>query len=109
MRRMGRRLTGAAVDIWDPAFSSFRVRILRVGVKATVVTLLAFLAFRLLPGGDSIPWHVFVPLWLTAAITGLVVWFLPWDEMLRRGRGRLPLYIWSVADILLITALIAWV
>jgi PAS domain S-box-containing protein len=74
-----------------------------------MVVLASFLAYRLLPGGSQVPLHIFVPLWALAFFAAIVAWFLPWQTLLESWAGRWALYAWSVADIVLVTVLIAWV
>ena len=97
------------MNVWDPALIPHRIRIIRVGVIATFVVLAAFVVFRLLPGGEAIPLHVFVPLWVAAALAGVAALVAPWDRLFAARTGRMLLYAWSVVDILLITGLIGWV
>lgn len=97
------------MDIWDRAFTPYRVRFLRVGVWATLLILAVFLLFRFLPGGEDIPLRVFVPLWAVTFLAAGVMWFLPWESLFESQIGRWYLYAWSTLDILVITALNALV
>ena len=84
----------------------YRIRTVRVGVQVTFLALIALIAFRALPGGEAIPWAAFVVLWILAAVGGVAALLVPWERVLAQPAGMRLLYAWSVADILLITALI---
>ena len=84
----------------------YRIRTERVGVQVTFLALIALIAFCALPGGEAIPWAAFVVLWILAAVGGVAALLVPWERVLAQPAGMRLLYAWSVADILLITALI---
>ena len=86
---------------------AYRIRTVKVGFQITFALLVALIVFRALPGGSVADRNAFEALWyLTAAATTAWV-VLPWERVLRRPRGIWLLYLWSAADIVLISVLIA--
>ncbi|MGH2555927.1 MAG: ATP-binding protein [Actinomycetota bacterium] len=86
----------------DPLVS-YRLGAVRVGVQATVLTLLVLILFRLLPGHGTIVELPYVFVLLFAALGAIGVSMLPWKRLFQSGLGIRALYAWSVLDILLIT------
>ena len=87
---------------------SYRLRTVRVGVQATFLVLAALALFPLIPSSsvdlDEVSFYVIAGI---AALGAILVHFLPWKELFKDHRGMWTMYVWSVFDILLITALIA--
>ena len=87
---------------------SYRLRSVRVGVVATFLVLAMLLAFALIPSGiDFEDKTLYFALLGVAAAGAGVVALLPWTGLFARGWGMWAMYLWSVFDIALITAIIA--
>jgi len=93
-------------SIRDPLVS-YRLGAVRVGLQATVLALLLLVLFRLIPGHGPIPTRQYVIILTLAAAGALGVRLLPWSRLFSSGHGMHALYVWSILDILLITAVIA--
>lgn len=91
----------------DPLVS-YRLGAVRVGVQATVLTLLVLVLFRLLPGHGTISELPYILVLVFAALGAIGVSLLPWRRLFRSGLGIEALYAWSVLDILLISVAIAF-
>src|SRR5262245_13734037 len=86
----------------------YRLGAVRVGIRATVLALLALTIFRLVPGHGSVPWGPYMAVLGLGVVGAVVVGLLPWARLLQSGVGVAWLYAWSVTDILLITAAIGF-
>jgi diguanylate cyclase (GGDEF)-like protein len=79
------------------------VRAVRVGVRTTVLTLVALAGFALLPGHGKFATAPFVVVWIVAAVSVPVIIQLPWSRLFQTRLGWWAMYAWSIADILLIS------
>src|SRR5579883_485011 len=82
---------------------AYRLQAVSVGLAATIAAVLTLLIFLLLPGHGAIAAKPFLALVACAAGGGLVVALLPWRRLLAHPIGGWLFYVWSVADILLIS------
>lgn len=93
---------------WDRELIPYRLRTVRIGVLSTALALALLLFYPLV--AREVPeqgWGVYY-LWLAiAAVGGGVVAVLPWERLFLRGWGMLALYVWSVADIVIISVEVA--
>ena len=85
----------------------FRLRMVRVGIASTVVVLPAILAVSLAPGHRPLHMAGFIAVVAVAAVGVVLVAALPWARLFASRLGLATMYVWSVADILLITFAIA--
>src|SRR5690242_19724111 len=78
------------------------MRSVKVGTITTVLTLACLLGYALLPGHQLriVP---FATIWSFAAISTVVIVFLPWARMFRSRFGQYALNAWSVMDIVMIS------
>ena len=84
----------------------YRLRTVRIGVRATWIVVAGLGAYLLLASDSSVDRPLFLAT-LAAALAGaLVVALLPWPRLLGSPLGLPALYAWSVLDIVLITVLI---
>lgn len=84
----------------------FRLRTVRTGVQATFGVLAGLVVYGIVapPGTiDALPYGILLGL---TGLGGGVIALLPWRRLFTSGHGLLVMYAWSVADILIITALI---
>lgn len=91
----------------ERALTEYRLRTVRIGVWATILVLIALLAYVLYPGQDELqrgPSLIVMGVGLAGA---LVVAALPWRRLFERGVGMRAMYAWSVLDIVLITLLVS--
>ncbi|MGH2731221.1 MAG: ATP-binding protein [Actinomycetota bacterium] len=93
--------------ITDPAVMTYRLRTVRIGVYTTFIALGALVLFLFLPHAHLSNRPLFVVLVATALGGVLVVWVLPWKRLFESGYGVYVMYIWSIFDILLITAFVS--
>ena len=85
----------------------YRLRVVRIGLLATWMTIAGLVAFQILAPHEDIedaPFYVMVAI---AGIGAGIVSILPWEELFQKRIGVWCLYAWSALDILLITILIA--
>jgi signal transduction histidine kinase len=86
----------------DP-FVPYRLKVVRFGIQTSMLTLVALIGYRLMPGHAAIEEVPFVGL-IAMALIGIVAAFkVPWARFLRDGSGLTFFYVWSALDILLIT------
>lgn len=85
----------------------YRLRTVRIGVQATFLVLAAIAAAPLLPMHAPIRTVPFLVIVVVAALGAAGIALLRWRELFARGSGMPLMYVWSVLDILLITALVA--
>ncbi|MBW3595396.1 MAG: GAF domain-containing protein [Actinobacteria bacterium] len=86
----------------------YRLRVVRIGVLATWLTVASLIAFERLAHRETIEPAPFFLLIAAAAVGAAVVSTLPWQRLFESGVGVWVLYAWSALDILLITLLIAY-
>ena len=85
----------------------YRLRVVRIGLLATWMTIAGLIAFYLLAPGEGIEEAPFFVMVAVAAIGAGIVSVLPWRELFERSVGVWYLYAWSALDITLISLLIA--
>jgi PAS domain S-box-containing protein len=85
----------------------YLLRTVRVGVQSTIFVLISLAIYRALPGGDGVSIGVFALLWLAAAAGMLVAFLLPWRRLIGSPWGMRVLYLWALADIVLISVFVA--
>jgi K+-sensing histidine kinase KdpD len=88
-------------------FVPYWLRVVRIGIRITLVALVALLGFWALPGDtvDS-PW-VYGAVLATAVVGVAIVALLPWERMFQGPLGEWGLYVWSALDIALISVAVA--
>ena len=84
----------------------FRVWTVRVGVITTALALWVLALYPLLPGHRPVDGKPYAVLLVSAAVGAAVIALLPWPRLLTARHGMALFYLWSVCDILLITAAI---
>jgi signal transduction histidine kinase len=82
------------------------LRAVRVGLATTFVVLASMTALLVLPVEGRITREPFAATLAVAALVAVAVWLAPWQRLLSE-RGPLLLYIWSIADIALISVAVA--
>jgi signal transduction histidine kinase len=93
---------------FEPQFrAEYGARAVRVGIWATVLTLLVLAIFLVIPGSRIDHPAVFVAVLVLGGACCLVVARLPWKDLLATPTGVWLLYAWSAADIALITVAVA--
>lgn len=95
------------VRLQEDLLIPYRIRTVRVGVEATVLVLVALVAFSFWPGHGKLDYFAYQTILLIAAVGVLFVSLLPWRRLFQRGLGMAFMYAWSVMDVGLITALVA--
>lgn len=85
----------------------YRLKTVRIGIQATVLAIVALILFALLPRGGPIDPLIYWVVLLVAALGALVVSMLPWPKLLQSRAGLWTMYVWSAADIILISIAIA--
>ena len=86
----------------------YRLRVVRIGLLATWLTIASLVAFDLLAEDEVIQEGPFFLLIAAAAIGAGVISLLPWERLFQSRVGVWTLYAWSALDILLISLLIAY-
>jgi len=84
----------------------YRLRTVRVLVRATALTVGYLLVALLLPHLPGDPEGAFLVVIGIAAIAGICVALTPWRRLFREGRGLQWLYVWTAVDIVLVSAAI---
>lgn len=92
----------------DQLLIPYRLRVVRIGVLATWLTIAGLIAFDRFAPNEPVEAAWFYSLIAAAGVGGGVVALLPWQKLFERGVGVWVLYAWSALDILLITLLIAY-
>ena len=92
----------------DRALTEYRLRTVNIGVRATLLVLVALLLYVLVPGDDELHRGAMLTLMGVAFLGAVVVWRLPWRRLFERGQGLTLMYVWSVLDIVVISSLIAY-
>lgn len=83
------------------------LRVVKVGLGITLVTLVVVAVGLFVPGRGRISTGPYVGVLVAAAAGGAGVWLLPWRRLFELGRGVACLYAWSVADIVLVSLIVA--
>ena len=78
-------------------------RALRFGLRATLLAPLGAAAAVTVFADENAKAGSFVPLAVAITILGIVVSFLPWDQMAGSAFGRRVLHVWAGLDLVLIT------
>ncbi len=94
-------------DAVADAVSGYALRTVQVGIRLTVLTLVAMVGFVALPGHGAVNTWGFVALLATAAAGAGVIGMLPWKRMFETELGRWALHAWCLSDILIISGAIA--
>jgi K+-sensing histidine kinase KdpD len=84
----------------------YRLRTVRVLVRATALTVGFLLVTLLLPHVPGDPRASFLIVIGVAAIAGICIAVTPWQRLFREGRGLQWLYVWTAVDIALVSAAI---
>ncbi len=92
----------------DRTLIPYRLRTVRVGIQTTALALLVVAAFWLLSGRTVLSSTEFVGFSALLIVGTLIAAVLPWRRMFESRVGIRTLYAWSIADILLITAVIGF-
>jgi signal transduction histidine kinase len=87
--------------------AEYRLRAVRIGLVCTAVVLLALVAVLFIPGHDEVQTVPYLIVLALASAGGLAVALLPWKKLFERGHGLGFLYVWSIADIALISMAVA--
>lgn len=93
---------------WDRELIPYRLRTVRIGVVASIIAIVLLALYPPVAPSGSIPslgWYY--GLIAAAAVGVLVVTLLPWEQLFLRGWGMPAMYLWSVGDILIISAEVA--
>jgi signal transduction histidine kinase len=90
----------------DSLLTDYRRRSVMVGVAATFIVLAPISVYPFLPGAEV----TLRPLYFATVVVGLLgaiaIALLPWRRLLTSSLGMRIFYVWSVADILLISVLV---
>lgn len=84
----------------------YRLRTVRVLIRATALTVGFLLVALLLPHIPGDPQVSLLVVIGVAAIAGIFIALTPWERLFREGRGLQWLYLWIAVDIALISAAI---
>jgi K+-sensing histidine kinase KdpD len=84
----------------------YRLRTVRVLVRATALTVGFLLVTLLLPHVPGDPQASFLIVVGVAAVAGVFIALTPWQRLFREGRGLQWLYVWIAVDIALVSAAI---
>lgn len=82
----------------------YRLRVVRVGVQATWLTVAVLVLFAIVAEDDEVRRPELLALVAVAAIGAVVVSLLPWRSLFDRGVGIVALNLWSILDIALLSA-----
>jgi PAS domain S-box-containing protein len=85
---------------------AYRLRTVRIGVQATFLVLVPLVGFLFIPSSIPMNEPVYISVIGAAAVGAVVIATLPWRRLFEKGRGLPTMYVWSVLDILLITAIL---
>ena len=85
------------------ALSEVRLQSVRIGILSTVAVLLVLLLYTLLPGHYPLSRAPFLIALAVALVGTLPLALLPWESLIRRGHALRILYVWSLADIVLVS------
>src|SRR5690242_8789899 len=85
-----------------------RSRSVRVGISSTVLALATVLGFVLLPGHGNVYMVPFMTVWCAAAVSTFGISLMPWERMFTTWIGQVAMYVWSVADIIIISFAVTW-
>jgi len=89
------------------AVTEYALRTVRVGIRLTILTLVAMVGFVALPGHGHVHPLAFGLLLGATAVGGGVIISLPWARMFESELGRWALHAWCLSDILIISGAIA--
>jgi K+-sensing histidine kinase KdpD len=84
----------------------YRLRTVRVLIRATALTVVFLLIALLLPHTTGDPQGPFLIIIGVAALAGIFIALTPWRRLFRTGRGLQWLYVWTAVDIALVSAAI---
>ena len=84
----------------------YRMRTVRVLIRATALTVGFLLVALLLPHIPSDPQGPFLVVIGVGALAGIFVALTPWQRLFQEGRGLPWLYVWTAVDIALVSAAI---
>jgi two-component system cell cycle sensor histidine kinase/response regulator CckA len=87
--------------------TAYRIRTVRLGVRATLILLGALLVFFWLARSSGIPLTPLLGLWTIVLAGACAAAVLPWERLFRQRLGLWLLHAWSVSDIVLATFAIA--
>jgi K+-sensing histidine kinase KdpD len=90
----------------SPPPTELWLRAVRIGLAATVVVLASMSALLVLPAQGTIARGPFAATLIVAALLAIALWRAPWPRLFSE-RGPLLLYVWSIADIALISIAVA--
>ena len=90
----------------SPPPTELWLRAVRIGLAATAVVLASMSALLVLPTQSTIDREPFAATLLVAALIAIAIWRAPWPRLFSE-RGPLFLYVWSIADIALISIAVA--
>jgi len=93
-------------DNQDPLVR-YRLRSIRVGVLVPALTVASLVTLLFLPGRGALETGPFLFVLGAATGGGALIALLPWKRLFETGVGNLFLYIWSVADIVMVSVGIA--
>ncbi|MBI2764945.1 MAG: EAL domain-containing protein [Chloroflexi bacterium] len=99
-------VTAGAMDWNSSVLTPYRLRTVRVGVQLTMLTVVLMWVFHILPDHGVMQEGRVTVLLVGAALGAGLVWVLPWKRLLEGRAGIWFLYVWSAADIVLISTLI---
>ena len=92
----------------DPFPVQYLLRAVGFGVLVTMLVLVSLVVYAVLPGHEPLDAGPYTGVLAAALVAGIVVARLPWRDMFEEGIGQAALYAWSVFDIALITAAVAF-
>lgn len=90
----------------DTQLKDYLLRTVRIGVLVTVAVVGLLVVLPWLPGTPVADRTTYLVVVAVTAAGALVVGRVPWPSIIDRGWGHHLLYLWSIGDILLVTALL---
>ena len=90
----------------DTQLKDYLLRTVRIGVLVTVAVVALLVVLPWLPGTPVTDRTAHLVVVAFIATGALVIGRLPWPSLIDRGWGHHLLYLWSIGDILLVTALL---
>lgn len=87
---------------------AYRLRTVRTGVWATFLVIAGLVVYPFLPRTPPVDTAPYLTLMGVAVLGAVAIVTLPWERLFERGVGMRLMYLWSILDIAIITAAIAF-
>lgn len=87
---------------------AYRLRTVRTGVWATFLVIAGLALYPFLPRTPPVDAAPYLALLGIAVLGAVAIIALPWKRLFERGVGMRLMYLWSILDIVIITAAIAF-